>query len=774
MSVIRVELADRFVEADVDEIWSKVRDRLDDARATMPQGVLVPELSEKTTTAATLITALVWEQDDTPQLDLLTRLADDLAQRFRNLPGTRETEIFGEASEEIRVTVNTQALSSLQLTPAAVARAIARADAKVAAGQLRHSRNDILIEVAGALDSIERIRQVPLIERADGRVVHVADVARVEKTVQDPPATRALVSGQRGVVVAATMEANLRVDRWATDARAMVGAFEAGLPTGVRLQTIFDQSVYTDERLSTLAFNLLLGGTIVVAILFFMMGARSALIVGLALPLTMALVLAELQALGMPLHQTSVTGLIIALGLLIDNAIVVVDDYRALLRQGVDAGTAVSRAVRHLFVPLLASTLTTVLSFLPIVLMPGPGGEFVGPIAVGVILSVVTSFVLAMTVIPALAGYTMKTEEPAQQESWWRDGWSNDRLTAVYRKTLDVSLGLPIVGVGISLLLPLLGFVMSGTLTEQFFPPNDRNQFQLQLSLPSQTSLEETHRNVLRAREIVHSHGEVVESQWFLGEATPRVFYNMMANRDGVASFAGAYVTTESPTATERLLPDLQRELIEAFPNAIVLALPFDQGPPFAAPIEVRITGPELAVLRRLGDELRTIMTQTDEVTYTSADLSGGRPKLMLVPDQDEARIAGLQLLDIAEQLNTGLEGIVGGSVIEASEEIPVRVRLDGGLRSSLSQIVSQDLLPNGMAGARAGATSSTDLALPGVPLSAIAHMELVPEVAGIPRRNGERTNTVPSRSARRRHRHGHGHRGPSSCPHRFGRKRGR
>jgi multidrug efflux pump subunit AcrB len=738
VSVVFVSLQDRFVEADVDEIWSKVRNRLADSAAVMPRGASAPELEEKTTIAATLVTALVWEGEGPPQIDLLSRLTDDLEQQLRNVSGTRETRVYGRAREEVRVTVDDAALASLGLTVGDVAAAIARADAKVPAGQLRHGRNDILLEVGGALDSIERIRRVPLLQRPDGQVLHVSHVARVEKTVQDPPQTIALVSGSPGVVVSTTMESNLRVDHWSARARATVDTFAADLPDGVGLRLIFDQSVYTDERLGNLATNLVLAAGIVVAVLFFMMGARSALIVGLALPLTLALVLAELKWLGVPLHQTSVTGLIIALGLLIDNAIVVVDDYRAELRGGHAPAAAISRAVRHLFVPLAASTLTTVLAFLPIVLMPGAAGEFIGPIAIGVVLSVTTSFFIAMTLVPAIAGYLITAEHDAGERRWWRDGYSNEKLTAAYRRSLGVTLRTPAVGVAVSLVLPLLGFVVVGTLPEMFFPPNDRNQFQLQMNLPSQSSIEETRRNALRAREIVHAHAEVVDSHWFLGEAAPRVYYNMMGNKDGMSSYAGAYVTTASADATEALLPGLQRELMDAFPNAVVLALPFEQGPPFAAPIEVRIVGPDLDVLRSAGEEMRAIMAETSGVTYTDAELSGGRPKLLVIPDEDEARIAGLRLVDIAEQLNASLEGMRGGSVLESTEEIPVRVRSEGALRQDLSRIATHSLQPSG-----AGRPASRPQALPGVPLSVLSRVELVPELAGIPHYDGQRINTI-------------------------------
>ncbi|MCG8591092.1 MAG: efflux RND transporter permease subunit [Proteobacteria bacterium] len=738
VSVISIELGDEYEEADVDEIWSKVRDKIADAETELPAGVIPPEFEDRTSTAITLLASLVWDQPGEPQLALLSRLAEELESRLRNVPGTKKTELFGEAEEEIRVTIDAQALAAVNLTFAEVSQAIALADAKRPAGQLRHERNDLLLEVAGELRTLERIRRIPVREEADGRLLRVGDIARVEKTVLDPPQTIALLGGERGVAVATTMEPGRRVDLWAADARKVLDEFAADVPTGVAFSVVFDQSVYTNERLGTLVGNLVLGACMVVAVLFFMMGARSAVLVALALPLTLCLVLAELNLMGVPLHQTSITGLILALGLLIDNAIVVVDEYNARVRQGLTPGAAVSGTVRHLFVPLSASTLTTVLAFLPIVLMPGGAGEFVGPISIGVGLAVTSSFLLAMTLIPALAGFfTPRDRDRMRSTHWWREGYSNDRLRALYRRTVDYCLERPAVGVGVSVLLPILGFAAGQTLSEQFFPANDRNQFQVQLVLPSQTSAEESTRAALRARELVHAHPEVVESHWFVGESAPRVFYNMFSNNDGVSSLASAFVTTESPTATEDLLPRLQQELIAAFPQARVVALPFEQGPPFEAPIEVRIVGPDLDELRVLGEEVRSILQSTDDVTYTNATLQGGRPKLVVAADEDEVRLAGLRLADIADQLNARLEGAVGGSVIEATEEIPVRVRVADRDRDTLTGISAGRVLAPGRAGTGAAGT------VPGVPLAALSAVELRPELAGIARRDGERINTV-------------------------------
>ncbi len=732
VSLVRVELEDHYYEDDVDEIWSKVRDRLADAQGELPAGAAAPVFEDLTTTAATLVTAIVWRGEDPPQLDLMTRLATELENRLRMLPGTKEVDIYGAADEELRVTVDPAVLAAAGLSASDVARAIGAADTKVPAGVVRRPGSDLLIEVGGALESIARVREVPLRSGGDGRVLRVGDIARVEKTAREPASSLALVSGAPAVVVAATMEPRRRVDLWSAQARGLVGRFAAQMPTGVELKTIFDQSVYTEDRLATLVGNLLLAAAIVVAVLVFMMGLRAALVVATALPLTVAMTLAALNATGVPLHQTSITGLIIALGLLVDNAIVVVEEYSSHARG--DAAAAVAQVVNRLFVPLLASTATTVLAFLPIVLMPGPAGEFVGPISAGVGWSVTSSFLLSMTVIAAFAGYFLQPRRSAAPTAWWRGGYSNARLTAVYAKTIEACLRRPALGIAVSLVLPIAGFAAGQTLVEQFFPANDRNQFQVQVRVPTQSSLSATTAVVREVRELVEAQDEVIDSQWFVGEDGPRVFYNMMAAEDGVASFAGGFVTTESAAATEKLLPHLQRELMREFPAAEVTALPFEQGPPVDAPIEARLYGPDAEVLRGLGEQLRLVLSQTPAVTYTRAQLSSGTPKLVLATDEIEASLAGVPLREIADRLQGDLEGIIAATIIEGSEEIPVRVRAEAAARAELAAI---DSLRVGVLGASARA------GVGGLPLGAVAEFELAPQSPTLVRRNGVRVNAV-------------------------------
>ncbi|MEQ8836643.1 MAG: efflux RND transporter permease subunit, partial [Lacipirellulaceae bacterium] len=389
------------------------------------------------------------------------------------------------------------------------------------------------------------------------------------------------------------------------------------------------------------------------------------------------MVLAGMRLMGVPMHQMSITGLIIALGLLIDNAIVMVDEVRERITAGEKPGSAVAGSVKHLAVPLLGSTVTTALSFAPISLMPGPAGEFVGSIATSVILAVASSFLLAMTVTPSLMALMSRDEsettEKTRKRHWWSSGFSNAGLTTLYRGMLDSVFHRPLIGVALGMFLPIAGFIAASTLTDQFFPPADRNQFQIQLTLPSQASIGYTAETALAARDILLKNKSIKAVEWFIGESAPPFYYNMLSNKKGTPQYAQALVQAESAEGVGELIRSLQTELSDAFPEARFLVRQLAQGPPYEAPIELRLYGPDLDVLRELGDEVRAVLSETPEVIHTTASLAEALPKLAIDVDEEQARLAGLDNATIARQLDASLEGAIGGSLLEATEELPVR-----------------------------------------------------------------------------------------------------
>ena len=733
ISVVQIELSEFLSETEIEQAWSEIRDALADASLAFPTGVPEPEMDDDRTGAYTAISALVARDGRTVPTAFLRRYAEVLQDRMRGLQGTEISRLFGVPEEEILVEVAPRRLISLGLTVDEVADAIRLADSKVESGRVRGSGEDFIIEVAGEIDSLERIRRVIVANDSNGAAVRVGDVATVARAVREPVATQAFTDGEAAVFVATRMEPDLQVDAWMARVRGAIAGFEAELPDGIEHRLIFDQSGYTADRLEGLAQNLAIGVTLVVLVLIVSLGWRAALVVAVILPLTSLASLAILQKLGVPIQQMSVTGLIVALGLLVDAAIVMTDEVRRRLEAGESRVEAVTDAVRRLRGPLLASTATTVLAFVPMALLPGPAGDFVGSIAISVIVMLSVSFLLAMTVTPALAGMLVPANE--RRRSWWRSGLQPGLIGRLFARSLDLALRYPRLAVLGALVLPMIGFGSFPTLTAQFFPGVERDQFYVQLELQEGTSLAETRAAAIEADAILRAEPEVTRTHWSIGESAPSFYYNMIADQDGVPRFAEALVTTASEEAAESMLPRLQAALDRGLPSAQVIVRDLVQGPPVDAPVEVRLVGPELSVLRSLGEELRLRMADISGVTHTTATLLGGPPKLILDLDEEKVRLAGLTLGQIARQMESLTEGATGGSLIEGSEELPVRVRVGETWRSGAERIVALEVLRQGGGG--------EDEGWRGIPLQALGEMRLVPSDSPIARRNGERVNTV-------------------------------
>jgi len=590
ISTIAIELRDEVIDGD--QVWSKIRDRLGDAEVQFPSGAFTPRFEKLEFKAFAALTALRWQPESGAiNYAVLKRWSKELEDRIKSVMGTEKIEFFGQPAEEILVTLDSEQLSALSLSVAEVSRQISSADPKVAAGQLRGNSQNLLIEIAGELDSVQRIENIPIHYQGEDGFVRLSDVASVQRTAADPPSSVSIVDGKRSIVLGTFIRSNLRIDHWDLEFQAALDSFERELPAGITLDRLFTQNDYVASRLTALINNLLLGAAAVFLVILVLMGWRSALVVSMALPLAALMVLFGMRLMSIPIHQMSITGLIIALGLLIDNAIVIVEEMTIKIRNGKSPSEAVSASVRHLALPLFGSTVTTAFAFAPIALMPGPAGEFVAAIAVSVIIAISSSLFLAMTVIPAISARLIKPAKVGEPRSNWRDGFSNDRLARWYRSSLRCVFQRPILGVLLGLVLPILGFIGATQLNEQFFPPADRDQLHIELELGSTSSVENTVRITKQIRDLLLQDPDVRRVDWFVGESVPTFYYNLIPRRSDVSQYAQAIVQLNSFEGQTKKIHQLQALLNDKFAQARILVRQLEQGPPFDAPIEVRLFG---------------------------------------------------------------------------------------------------------------------------------------------------------------------------------------
>lgn len=732
-SLVVVELSQMISDQEIEVAWSEIRDALSDAARNFPAGVPDPEFDNDKFGAYTAISVLTPRDEGYVEPSQLQRYAELLRDRLRQLPGARLVRLFGEQQEEVLVTVDARRLSDLGLSPNAVVDAIRNADSKVRAGQLRGDENNYLLEVKGEIKSVERIRQVPLVTETSGTVVRVGDIATLERGTRWPISSIGISNGKPAILVGATMEEGLQVDGWVATLRAETDEFEQTLPADIQHTVLFDQSQYTIDRLSGLTVNILIGSSLVIIVLFFTLGWRGAFIVACILPLTTLLSVAVLQYAGVPIHQMSVTGLIVALGLLVDAAIVMTDDIRRRLIGGVPRLQSVEQAVKRLAGPLLASTVTTVLAFMPMALLPGPAGDFVGSIAIAVIVMLIASFLLALSITPALAGWLLPAKGEGKSHAWYARGIKSGKVGQIFNRSVGWAIANRGTAMFASLALPIIGLLSFPTLTSQFFPGVERDQFYIQMKLDGNAAISETRAMAQRADVLIKSRPEITSVTWVVGESAPSFYYNMLSNQDGVASFAEALVTTTSEQATREVIPVLQSMLDRAMPEAQTLVKGLFQGPPVNAPVEILVVGPDVNTLRDIGEQIRERMSRVPYVEHTRATFMGGSPKLVFNANEDQANFSGLTLTSVSQHLEAALEGVSGGSLLEDTEELPVRVRYEDEWREDLDRLRSIDI-PVAQNGADR---------YQAVPLSSLGTITLEPSESPINRENGERTNTV-------------------------------
>jgi len=719
---------------DSDRVFFRARNLVADVQPLLPEGALPSRFIDTRGYAYTEMVALRWsgaqpinEEQAQNQSRVLGRYARELQSYFRSVGGTDTVNIYGDPEAEIEVSVDSALAATVGLSARAVAGVIKRADSKVSAGVLQNNFHQMQVEIGGEMDSLERVRRVPL-QGEDGRVVRVGDIATVARVSRSPASELSFSRDQLQVVVAARMLPTQRIDKWSEQLKSSLGNFKTLLPANVEAEIIFDQNVYTNKRLGGLVGNIALGFTIILIVLMLTLGMRSALIVASALPLTILFTLVCMKFYGLPIHQMSVTGLIVALGIMVDNAIVMADDVAQKRRRGMDAIDAVKGALGHLWLPLFGSTATTILAFSPIVLMEGPGGEFVGGIALSVIFSLVGSYLISHTIVAGLSGRYLNRLDSTHWIHW---GVRVPALTQVFERSLYLALANPGKTLLATLIIPMLGFAGKTQMPDQFFPVADRDMFHIEVYLPTKSSFSNTQALARRIDGVLQNYGEIENSHWFVGRSAPPFYYNLKGGHDGQQFYAQAMIKTPHFSIANRVLPQLQENLDELFPEAQILVQKLEQGPPFDAPVEVRLYGPGVDTLRRLGDQVRLILSQTQYVTHARATLGQGMPVVEVNVREELIVDKGLSLEGISEHLRVAIDGVVAGSVLEGTEELPVRVKIQGSRRQNPSQLADIELLGNSI--------NRGDV----IPLSALSELNVVQKTSSIPHRNGRRINTV-------------------------------
>ena len=730
-SSIFIELQDWTDNSSNQQIFSKIRDSIDEASKRFPAGVSEPILEDKRgATAFTILLSINANYPNNTHLTQVGRMASELSDRIRNVSGTELVRIYGEPSEEITVTVDPQRLALTGMSLQELSQRIEQADPKLPAGIIRHPLKDMRLQVSQPIDSTAVLAQIPLQANEDG-YLRLQDVAQISKGMATPVSEIAILDGKQTIFIAARMQTTVRVDTWTEGVKEKLAQFNQEFGSSVTAEVVFNQNNYTEARLGELSSNLLLGSAVVMLVVLFFMGAKASWIVGLALPLCASFAVFSLSFFDQQIHQMSIFGIIIAIGLLIDNAIVITDEIRLnLLDQTLSRIEVLQKSIHHLFSPLLASTLTTILGFMPIFLLAGNIGDFIGPIAISVVMALVGSLAISLTIIAALAARYLPRDSDINAP-WYKRGFQLPEVSMAFRQLIAKAIKRPLLILPIVVIFCLLGFVLSQQLANVFFPSADRDQFEIYVILPDGSNINHTHATALEANDYIAQQSGIEQVTWLIGASTPAVYYNQVMSRDNAPNFANAVITTDSVARADELIVDLQYELQDLLPHAKVIVRKFGQGPPVSAPLEVDIFGNDLQVLDQLGKQVQVAMTKVPGITQSLVSISSGEAEVILDISENQSYLSQLPLAQIAQQLQVSLSGRLGGSILEGTEELNIRVRINDQKRGALKELDALPLI--------AGQGQNRRL----VGVGSLGELLIEPSISGISRMDGERVNKI-------------------------------
>ena len=739
-----VELKDRI--NDPVNVWSSIKSKLRDNVRQLPEGSSEPELTIFPLKAFAAILAIVPTSGGVHQPFQHRRLAQELRHRILDLDATESVAVYGDWGEEITVSVDPASLGSLGTSVGAIAQQIA-ASKTVPAGDVNHEGMQIMVEVQEPDQLAEQIENISIRSSDSSESIRLAEFARVAKKPTTPQSTAAIINGKDSIALGVMVNNDARVDIWNEKLDQVITRFETESTGEYSVVPLFKQSELIHRRIVNLMGSLALSTGALVVIVALMMGWRCMVVIAVSLPLSACVVVCGLRLLSIPIHQMSITGLILALGLLIDNAVVIVEEVRARLFAGKNPLVAMLSAVRQLRLPLMGSTVTTILAFVPIATMPGPSGEFVGSLAVSVILAIGASFLLAVTIIPPLViGLGVNVRRQSRIEY----GIRFSPFAKIYRLSLQTAFRWPILGVLLGMALPLAGLYCAQRLEKEFFPASDRAQIQVELELSVSATLESVRGVTDRVVPIIAADERVENQYWFLGESAPTFFYNVVPSRRNSPYYAQAFIDVKPDSDINELVNSLQTELDAAILSARVLVRKLAQGPPFDAPVEVRIFGDDLGQLKKVGDQIRAMMSENEYVTHTRSDLGSTIPKLSLDVHEGLLRQTRLTQKELSKFLYVNLMGARAGTFFDRGVQVPVHVRVDHSNRRIIESLSAIEIRSSNQAmsagqgrqsnhPAREGGKSTSG----GYLLGSLGEFQLESDVGTIIRIDGQRVNEV-------------------------------
>ena len=710
VALARLKLRDRIY--DTDSAWDRVRQAMERARQDFPDDVGLMELDDRLID----IPAVVLAVGGSPSVTELSEVAERLKQNLLDIPGISRIELEGDADEQITLALDDAALYRLGVPPKRILDTLARRNQTIPGGFVVVEGKRLSVLPNTEFTDIDAIRATP-IELPDGSQVPLAAAAEVWRGPAEPRQPETWFDGERVVLLSIIMEeGSTDAIRFGERIRERLDQVRPDFEP-YQLREMFFQPDKVSDRLDDLAWSLVLSVLIIVAVVFTGMGIRMGLLVASILPMVALISVGLYDLGGGVLHQIAVIGMVISLGILIDNAIVIVENIQGHLDEGMRRLDALRKAVGELAGPLGASTGTTLAAFAPLLMARGGAADFTRGVPVMIMLTLSVSYLLAISAVPLLAARFLKP----------RKNIHKDRLIGLASYLGGLVYRHPGRLITAGALLVVISLGMTPFMAQQFFPNADRPRVIVEMYMPEGTDQARTAEVAAVLEQAIRTRPEALEVHRFVGFTGPSFYYNLQRSPQA-PNRARLVVRTPTLADTTDLVKWIRHEAARSLPELDITAGILGQGPPRPAPVEVRVFHPDDNARARATEQVYSILRGVEGTVDVRHDLDIGVPSIAINVDDATAARYGLTRADVAQSLYGQSYGAVAERYRQEDDPIPIVLRSREGTSLSLSRLLSVNTY-NDQGDA--------------IPLSAVATVETTWEPAAVYLRNGVRVNTI-------------------------------
>lgn len=690
MVVITVELSQDVKHPDV--FWSKLRHQLLLARELdLPAGVNGPIVDSDFGDTEAMVIALDSKYATYEQLKGYAQKVEDM---IRTIPAASKIKRIGDQRQQIVVSSNSEKLSQYGLKLDQVVQLLQSQNSIRATGEVKTETQKTPLYTEGYFYTEQDLSSQVVGASPSGALVRLGDVATLKRGYTEPESILTS-NGNKAIMLCIQMREGNNIVEFGKAVEAKIKDARTIIPGSINITTLVSQPTLVDQNISHFIKEFFLAIASVIVVVILLLPFRIASVAAMAIPMTVALTFAMMNALGIELHQVSLAALILVLGMVVDDAIVIADNYVELLDEKVDRWTAAWRSAHDLIIPVLAATITIIASFMPMILISGSTGEFIATLPVTVAIALIASYFVALFLTPLLCYTFIKkglhqhdhstpaihsapgTKPKKSVLTYMQDG---------YNTALDWCIRNPkttVIGSFASLLLVALLFKFG--VRELFFPPAERNQFVVELWMPTGTKLEKTNETILKAEHLLKGDARVTSYATFSGTSAPRFYYNFSPEFP-TSNYALILVNTTSEATSEELAEELTTKVRKIAADGRFFIKLMQQGASLHAPVEVRIVGDDITRLKQIRNEVHEILKQTPGSLFVRDDFSEDHYGIGLQLNEEAKRL-GFTTTSIAQSVFTGFNGAPISTLYEGSTPVDIVLRLDANKRQSTTDL---------------------------------------------------------------------------------------